>query len=119
MMDVTMFTELMARFGAGLGQALGIGREEREDPERAKKLVDGLEEVSVGLVKRLERVGGAPGGHVDASVGVGGSEGTTDVPGCAICWDRLLDAEGDGFATQEGEAARAEIAGGENVSHER
>ncbi|KAJ8457454.1 hypothetical protein ONZ51_g11520 [Trametes cubensis] len=32
--------------------------EERDDPERAKRLVDGLEEVPVDMVKRIERAGG-------------------------------------------------------------
>lgn len=57
--------------------------EEKEDPERARRLVDGLEEVPFGLVRRLERVGTGVGGM--------GEEGSSsgDV-GCAICWDRLL-----------------------------
>ena len=59
--------------------------EEREDPERAKKLVKGLEHVPVGLVKRMTRIDDIPGAHEDLS-------GTADgeVPGCAICWDSLL-----------------------------
>jgi hypothetical protein len=61
-----------------------------EDPERAKMLVDALEEVPVGLVRRMERVGGAPGAHVNSD-----SDGGT--VGCAICWDSLLDAETPGF----------------------
>ena len=95
--DLNMFADFIGRFGAGLGQALGLDREEPEDPERAKRLVDGLEEVPVGLVRRLEQVGGAPGGHVD--------EASTETPGCAICWDKLLDAEGDGFAREEDKPA--------------
>ena len=87
--DLAMFGELMARFG----QAFGIGRDEQEDPERAKRLVDGLEEVPIGLVRRLERVGGAQGEHVETSPEADGSEETPDVPGCAICWDHLLDPE--------------------------
>lgn len=61
------------------------GLEEREDPERAKKLVAGLETVPDGLVKRLERVGGAPGTHEDMP----------GDPGCAICWDSLLHEDED------------------------
>ncbi|KAF9046293.1 hypothetical protein BJ165DRAFT_1527405 [Panaeolus papilionaceus] len=57
--------------------------EEKEDPERAKKLVQGLEEVPVGLVRRLERVGGMGGG-------MGESEDKGGDGGCAICWERLL-----------------------------
>ncbi|KAG2130627.1 uncharacterized protein EDB93DRAFT_1179932 [Suillus bovinus] len=84
------FLQQMQQFG-GLDDS-------REDPERAKKLIAGLETVPVGLVKRLERVGGAPGGHVD------GTE-TTDssTPGCAICWDTLLDAESDSFKPKAAE----------------
>ena len=53
---------------------------EVEDPERAKFLVDALEVVPPGLVRRLERVGSAT---ADSS----GSGGDT---GCAICWEKLL-----------------------------
>lgn len=56
--------------------------EEKEDPERAKKLVEGLERVSEGLVKRMTRVDDIPGAHEESTDG-----GT---PGCAICWDSLL-----------------------------
>ena len=73
--------------------------EPREDPERAKKLLAGLDVVPIGLVKRLERVGGAPGGHVDGSPS--GAENAP--PGCAICWDSLLDAEGAGFGEKKKE----------------
>ena len=61
----------------------GNGLGEKEDPERARKLVDGLEEVPVGLVRRLERVGGTGGG-------MGEDETKGGDGGCAICWDRLL-----------------------------
>ena len=60
--------------------------EEKEDPERAKKLVDGLEEVPVGLVRRLERVGSGGGG-------IGEDESKGGDAGCAVCWDRLLREE--------------------------
>ena len=70
--------------GLGFGFNLdGSGFGEKEDPERARKLVDGLEEVPVGLVKRLERVGGTGGG-------MGEDETKGGDGGCAICWDRLL-----------------------------
>lgn len=59
--------------------------EETEDPERAKKLVRGLERVPVGLVKRMTRVDSIPGACEDSTA----SEGS-EVPGCAICWDSLL-----------------------------
>jgi hypothetical protein len=75
--------------GFGLGFNLdGSGFGEKEDPERARKLVDGLEEVSVGLVRRLERVGGTGGG-------MGEDETKGGDGGCAICWDRLLGSEED------------------------
>ncbi|KAI6016212.1 hypothetical protein EDC04DRAFT_3093734, partial [Pisolithus marmoratus] len=66
-----------------------------EDPERAKKLLAGLEVVPIGLVKRLERVGGAPGGHV------GGVATSGTAHGCAICWDSLLDVESGEFGEKE------------------
>ena len=59
--------------------------EDREDPERAEKLVKGLEHVPVGLVKRMMRVDSVPDARED-STGTDGGE----VPGCAICWDSLL-----------------------------
>ena len=64
--------------------------EETEDPERAKKLVRGLERVPVGLVKRMTRVDSVPGAFED-STGTGGGE----APGCAICWDSLLPEDPD------------------------
>lgn len=51
--------------------------EDREDPERAKRLLGGLEAVSLGLLKRLERVSGE------------------DPPCCAVCFDRLLESVED------------------------
>ena len=71
---------------AGLGFGFnfdGSGFGEKEDPERARKLVDGLEEVPMGLVRRLERIGGTGGG-------MGEDETKGGDGGCAICWDRLL-----------------------------
>lgn len=62
--------------------------EEKEDPDRAMKLVEGLERVPVGLVKRMTRVDGVPGAHEDST----GAEGD-EAPGCAICWDSLLSEE--------------------------
>ncbi|KAI0647885.1 hypothetical protein C8Q79DRAFT_952479 [Trametes meyenii] len=70
--------------------------EERDDPERAKRLVDGLEEVSVGLIKRMERVGG-PGSNCG------------EVPTCAVCWESLLSPQGGGFEGNA-ELAKAEAA---------
>lgn len=71
----------------------GFPRREAQDPERAKKLVDGLELVPIGLVRRLERVGGNVGGGTEG-LETGATGG--DV-GCAICWDRLLDGDGEGW----------------------
>ncbi|THU89769.1 hypothetical protein K435DRAFT_760772, partial [Dendrothele bispora CBS 962.96] len=76
---------------AGLEQLLNSlrGVPEREDPERARRLVDGLEDVPIGLVRRLERV---------AALGRGGQEtgAVGGDSGCAICWDRLLSPPGEG-----------------------
>ncbi|TFK90526.1 hypothetical protein K466DRAFT_543309 [Polyporus arcularius HHB13444] len=75
----------------------GLDRlEERDDPERAQKLVDGLEEVPVGLIKRMQQVGG-PG--TDPG----------EVPTCAVCWESLLEPEGGGFEGNA-ELAKAEAA---------
>ncbi|TFK52387.1 hypothetical protein OE88DRAFT_1657632 [Heliocybe sulcata] len=84
------FLNFMGNFGV---------QEEQDDPERAKKLVDGLETVPAGLVKRMERVGGAPGAHLDdaSSASAGG-----DAPGCAICWDKLLPDVTDEAAVPTG-----------------
>ncbi|KAG2070312.1 hypothetical protein BDR04DRAFT_1142852 [Suillus decipiens] len=93
------FLQAFADFLQQMQQFGGLD-DNREDPERAKRLIAGLEAVPIGLVKRLERVGGAPGGHVD------GAEATdSSSPGCAICWDTLLDGESDSFkpkAPEEG-----------------
>ncbi|KII90678.1 hypothetical protein PLICRDRAFT_39259 [Plicaturopsis crispa FD-325 SS-3] len=91
------FAEFLHRMGAGMG----FGVEDREDPERARRLVSGLEEVPVGLIKRMERVGGAPGAHFDGTDGV-------DVPGCAVCWDALLDTENEGFKVKAPAAAETQ-----------
>lgn len=80
-------------FGPGLDA-------EREDPERARKLVDGLDEVPIGLVRRLVRVGGTGGG-------MGHDETQGGDAGCAICWDTLLDSEGAGFGKLDGSSAEA------------
>ncbi|KAI0715656.1 hypothetical protein C8T65DRAFT_694692 [Cerioporus squamosus] len=75
----------------------GLDRlEERDDPERAQRLVDGLEEVPVGLVKRMQQVGGP-----------GTDRG--EVPTCAVCWESLLEPEGGGFEGNA-ELAKAEAA---------
>jgi hypothetical protein len=97
--DATAREEFFASFAAFFQEVQNLHDEPQEDPERAKKLIAGLEVVPHGLVKRLERVGGAPGGHVDGS----SAEGSPT--GCAICWDTLLDAESDGFRTQESSGA--------------
>ncbi|KAJ3788446.1 hypothetical protein GGU10DRAFT_111429 [Lentinula aff. detonsa] len=56
--------------------------QEREDPERAKVLVDGLEEVPVGLMRRLERV-------------------SPESSGCAICWEKLLEQDAEYLRKEE------------------
>ncbi|KAG6854279.1 hypothetical protein C0991_008526 [Blastosporella zonata] len=70
-------------------------RSESEDPERAKQLVVGLEEVPVGLIRRLEALSEkniGDGEEGDSTTGAGDCQ-------CAICWDRLLDGEG-GFGAE-------------------
>ena len=109
-MDAAAREELFASFAAFFQefQALDEGR---EDPERAKRLVAGLEVVPWGLVKRLERVGGAPGGHI----GDMSTEGSSS--GCAICWDTLLDGESDNFVGQQSSSPTTDTVQGQNESH--
>ncbi|KAJ7583454.1 hypothetical protein C8J56DRAFT_1028407 [Mycena floridula] len=85
------FADMMAQLTAAMGM---YGEPEVEDPERAKTLVAGLEEVPVGLVKRLERVGDVGGAEGESGASGGDS-------GCAICWDKLLDGDGDQFGKTE------------------
>ncbi|OCH91593.1 hypothetical protein OBBRIDRAFT_792071 [Obba rivulosa] len=70
-----------AMFPFGFHLPSFMHEEERDDPERATRLVNGLEIVPAGLVKRMERVGGS-----GTSVG--------EAPVCAICWESLLDPPG-------------------------
>ncbi|KAG5638743.1 hypothetical protein H0H81_010553 [Sphagnurus paluster] len=83
------FRDFLSLFG------MGGAEREVEDPERAKRLVDALEEVPVGLVRRLEALGA-----VAERDGVKDEGGLGEV-GCAICWDKLLDGEGGFGADQE------------------
>lgn len=76
------FADLLTRIGllAALSfQNPALFEREVDDPERAKKLVEGLEDVPVGLVRRLERIG--KNGDEEGGLGDGG---------CAVCWERLL-----------------------------
>ncbi|KAF9075864.1 hypothetical protein BDP27DRAFT_962203 [Rhodocollybia butyracea] len=57
---------------------------EREDSERAKVLVDGLEEVPPGLIRRLERI-------------------SPESSGCAICWEKLLEDAAEYLRREEEE----------------
>lgn len=100
-LDPGSFAEVLARLGA-IGQAFGFsGEREQDDPGRAKKLVEGLEEVPVGLVRRLERVGGTGGG-------MGHDESSGGDSGCAICWDKLLDGDGVGFGNPSAASTETE-----------
>ena len=110
-MDAATREEFFASFAAFFQEFQALD-EAREDPERAKKLIAGLDVVPLGLVKRLERVGGAPGGHVGES----SAEGSP--AGCAICWDTLLDGESDNFSGQQfsgGEAPQSSSSGTDAV----
>ncbi|KAJ2913374.1 hypothetical protein MD484_g7051, partial [Candolleomyces efflorescens] len=75
-----------------LSDMLGI-EPDIEDPERANRLIEGLEEVPVGLVKRLERVGGMAGASSGDELGGGDS-------GCAVCWEKLLEVEDENNMTE-------------------
>lgn len=94
--------ETMGPINFGFG-TFGPGLDaEREDPDRARKLVDGLDEVPIGLVRRLVRVGGTGGG-------MGHDETRGGDAGCAICWDTLLDSEGTGFGKSDGSSPEASV----------
>ncbi|KAI0917066.1 hypothetical protein AcW2_007294 [Taiwanofungus camphoratus] len=71
----------------------GMPEDEHDDLERADRLIRGLEEVPMGLVKRMEKVGGP-----------GTAQG--DSPGCSICWESL-ESEGGGFEEDAAAAAAA------------
>ncbi|KAF7768358.1 hypothetical protein Agabi119p4_7601 [Agaricus bisporus var. burnettii] len=93
----------------------GLFERDMEDPERAKKLVDGLEDVPVGLVKRLERIGKASENNEDGSEADGTGLGDG---GCAICWDRLLTKEkADEGQTVEDESTGTEPTAVSSDSH--
>lgn len=76
-------------------------KEREPDPERAKTLLRGMQVVPEGLVRRLERAGGVPGGQ--------GSEDHSS--GCAVCWGALLEGvepgEWDSAAQKEEKEKRA------------
>lgn len=63
-------------FGSG---AEGL---EKENPERASKLLSGLEEVPIGLIKRMDRLCNIFPSHQDVSNGGDAN--------CAVCWESLL-----------------------------
>lgn len=85
-------------FPMGMGM---FGEPEKDDPERAKRLINGLEIVPKGLVRRLERVGGAPGAHEESATQAG------DVM-CAVCWDTLLDEDGTTWESEKKDGAVSE-----------
>ncbi|KAF5348491.1 hypothetical protein D9756_009603 [Leucocoprinus leucothites] len=87
---VSAFADVLARIGllAALSfRDSALFERDVEDPERAKKLVEGLEDVPVGLVRRLERVGKTDAGGGEST---DTAEGGLGDGGCAICWERLL-----------------------------
>lgn len=89
------FADLLTRIGllAALSfQSPAFFEREVDDPERAKKLIEELEDVPVGLIRRLERVG--KNGNEEEEGGLGDG-------GCAVCWERLL-FEGDDHEYEEG-----------------
>ncbi|KZT65843.1 hypothetical protein DAEQUDRAFT_715970 [Daedalea quercina L-15889] len=62
----------------------GVPREEEvDDPERAEKLIRGLEEVPAGLIARIERLSSGDGDSL-----------------CSVCWEKL-SSEGGGFDVEE------------------
>ncbi|KAK1217700.1 hypothetical protein PQX77_019648 [Marasmius sp. AFHP31] len=65
----------------------GFFSEERDDTSRGRQIVDGLEEASEGLVRRLDRVNKA----------LNEDEGAN----CAVCWESLLDGAEAQWTTKE------------------
>ncbi|KAJ3545533.1 hypothetical protein NMY22_g2397 [Coprinellus aureogranulatus] len=86
---------------AFLHDLLGI-EPDVDDPERADKLIAGLEEVPVGLVKRLERIGG---------IGASGTDLSGGDSGCAVCWEKLLPDD-DGEDQEDGLKSKQKAADG-------
>ena len=80
---------LTGLLGLLFGLGLGAPELQREDPVRAKRLVNGLEEVNAGLVKRMRKI----------------SEGTADGATCAICWDTLLEESAESTEVPTWDAA--------------
>ncbi|KAK2463384.1 hypothetical protein APHAL10511_004610 [Amanita phalloides] len=99
-----VFAEMLMRLGV-LGAVFGgiPGESEVDDPERARKLVDGLETVPIGLLRRLERVGGTED-----------EDGGRDTM-CAICWDQLLERAGFG-KTDSSKEFKSDNAGAQEFS---
>ncbi|TFY72632.1 hypothetical protein EVG20_g386 [Dentipellis fragilis] len=69
------------QFIAGLVNAVHP-EPERDDPDRARRLIAGLDPVSEGLVQRIERVAKLEGDDANGA-------------GCAICWEPLLEDDED------------------------
>ncbi|KAF7313811.1 RING-type domain-containing protein [Mycena chlorophos] len=69
----------------------------KDSPEKAMRIINGLEVVPEGLIRRLERVSALSTPVVDDVGAVGGDSG------CAICWDRLLDGDGAEFTSAQTE----------------
>lgn len=101
------FADILARIGllAALSfRDSALFERDVDDPERAKKLVDGLEDVPVGLIKRLERVGKTDMNNEHENRSEDRMETSLGDNGCTICWEKLLlEAEEPKQGIVEGE----------------
>jgi len=106
-LDGASIADIFARIGLLTALSLRDFERDVDDPERARKLVDGLEDVPIGLIRRLERVGKADLNSEHEHHSEDRVETSLGDNGCTICWEQLLlEAEEpepeQGNATVEG-----------------
>jgi len=111
-LDGASIADIFARIGlfAALSlRDLALLERDADDPERARKLVDGLEDVPIGLIRRLERVGKADLNSEHEHHSEGRMETSLGDNGCTICWEPLL------LEDEEPEQENATVKGNEKT----
>jgi len=104
-LDGASIADIFARIGLLTAFSLRDLERDVDDPERARKLVDGLEDVPIGLIRRLERVGKADLNNEHEHHSEDRIETSLGDNGCTICWEQLLhevEEPQQGNATGEG-----------------
>jgi len=110
--DGASIADIFARIGLLAALSLrdsGLLERDVDDPERARKLVDGLEDVPIGLIRRLERVGKADSNNEHEHHSEGRLETSLGDNGCTICWEQLL------LEAEEPEQGNAPVEGNEKT----